>query len=370
MTGFLMRHFQRSIEALCFVIFFVAGPSFAAQDEQRDALVEKFRHVVVGVVVTEPVPAPDAARDALLAKFGIVHSGREATHTLPSRLYGTQRSASSGVLVSADGLVLTTQSRFDRQQSIEIHTEDGSEYVGKLVLSDRISGLALVKIQSSLVWEHMRIAKPKQPIALGERVLALGVTFPGGVWTPAMTEGVIKEVERMDTAEETELKSSASMLGGTLEGGPLLGAGSGEIIGINNLQWTWGLDAGNTFASPIERYLKVESDLRIHGRVLRPVIGLEMYQLNAEQRQALFAFDKTLKGGISVGGTVRNQPAHLAGLERGDIVVRFDAAEVLSISGFNRTLRDRKVGDEIVLSVLRKGALLPIKIKTIESKSP
>lgn len=370
MTGFLIRHFQRSIEALCFAIFFVAGPSVAAEDVQRDALVEKFRHVVVGVVVTEPVPAPDAARDALFAKFGLPLSRGEAKNALPSRLPGTRRIASSGILVTADGLVLTTLSLFDRQQNIEIHTEAGDEYVGTLAMRDRISGLALVKIQSSRVWEHVRIAKPLQPISLGERVLAFGVTLPGGVWTPSMTEGVIKELERRDTVEETELKSSASMLEGSLAGGPLLRAGSGEIIGINNCQWTWGRDAGNTFASPIERYLKIESDLRVHGRVLRPVIGVEMDRLNAEQKQALYAFDKTLKGGISVGGTVRNQPAHLAGLERGDIVVRLDADEVVSVSGFLRILRDRKVGDEIVLSVLRKGALLPITVKTVENSSP
>ncbi|MES2951811.1 MAG: S1C family serine protease [Pseudomonadota bacterium] len=364
-----MRHFQRSIKALfCLAIFLVAGPGFAAQDVQQNAVAEKFRHVVVGVVVAKPERT--AQQDALVAKFIPELVGKDATNALPSRLPGTQRTASSGVLVSADGLVLTALSLFGREQSIEIHTESGAEYVGKLVLSDRISGLALVKIQSSLVWEHVHIEKPSQPVSLGERVLAFGVTSPGGVWKPVVTEGVVTELERTDVAEETNLKASVSMVGGFLAGGLLVRANSSEIIGINNFQWRWGRDVGITQASPIEQYLRVAADFRTHGRVLQPTIGLVMDRLGTEERQALYAFDKALKGGILVRGTTPNEPAHLAGLERGDIVVRLDAVDVLSITGFVRTLRDRRPGDEIVLSVLRKGALISIKVKTMESKSP
>jgi S1-C subfamily serine protease len=185
-----------------------------------------------------------------------------------------------------------------------------------------------------------------------------------------VTQGVITELERSDVPEDTEFKSSAPMVGGHLEGGPLIGASSGEVIGINLYEWNWGPDKGKTHASPIENYIKIRTDLQSHGRVVRPYVGLAMGRLRAEDKQALSSFDGAIRGAIVVLGTTPNGPAHLAGIERGDIVVRMNASEVLSVSGFNRMLRWRNPGDPIVLTVLRKGVLLPITVNTAELDSP
>jgi len=337
---------------------------------EQEVFVERLHQVVVGVVVTEAEKTPNPQLDALAARFGVTRTAGERSNVLVARKPGTRRIAGSGLVVSADGLVLTTDSLFQRHQSIEIHTEARGEYAGTLVLRDRVSGLALVKIQSPLVWDHLRIEKPAQSISVGERVLAFGLAFQGEKWTGAVTQGVITELERSDVPDETEFKSSAPMVGGNLEGGPLVGASSGEVIGINLYEWNLGPDKGKTQASPIENYIKIRTDLQSHGRVVRPYIGLAMRRLSAEDKQALSSFDGTIRGAIVVFGTTANSPAHLAGIERGDIVVRMNASEVLSVSGFNRTLRGLNPGDQIVLTVLRKGVLLPIKVNTIEMDSP
>ncbi|MFZ2309390.1 MAG: S1C family serine protease [Rhodoferax sp.] len=358
-----MNSISRPILTLCLAWFSFVAPCRAAMGAEQETFVERLRQVVVGIVVTEAERAPDPQLDTLAARFGISRTAGEQSNVLAARKPGTRRFAGSGMVVSADGLVLTTDSLFQRHQSIEIHTEAGAEYAGTLVLRDRISGLALIKIQSPLVWGHLRIEKPAQSISVGERVLAFGLAWQGEKWQSTVTQGVIAELERSDVPEETAFKSSAPMAGGQLEGGPLVGASSGEVIGINLSEWNWGPDKGKTQASPIENYLKIRTDLQSHGRVIRPYIGLAMGRLRAEDKQALSSFDRAIKGGIVVFGTTANGPAHLAGIERGDIVVRLNAIDVLSVSGFNRTLHGLNPGDQIVLTVLRKGALLPIEVK-------
>ncbi len=250
-----MEHFQRPIETLCLAVLLVAGPCFAAPDTRREELAEKFHSVVVGVDVTEastPEP-PASAATSWLSKLD------------------SKRVLGSGILVSADGLVLTTSSLFDKVGTIEIRTEAGATYAGKLVLLDQKSRLALVKVQTSVVWPFVPMTKPVTPISVGERVVAFGM-MPSldSSLRPAfaMSEGVVTALERPNSATETNLESSVYMFKGSFGGGPLVRLGSGEVIGINSI---WRAQRGtleSTVASAIEKYLKLELDLRAEHRPL------------------------------------------------------------------------------------------------------
>ncbi len=253
----------------------------------------------------------------------------------------TRTSLGSGVIVDADGTILTNEHVVLRASRIHVTLADQREFDAKLVGADTDSDLAVLRITAGERLPHVALGSSAD-LMIGETVIAIGNPF--GL-SHTVTTGVVSAVGRSLRAEEHTysdfIQTDASINPGN-SGGPLLNI-KGQLIGINTA--IYGKAQGIGFAIPVDRARRVLRDLVSYGEVRRGWVGLVVQDLTPELAQHFGT-----RKGVVVAEVEPRSPAAAGGLARGDVITRVDGRDVRSREEFEDRLAAHAVGEQLALT--------------------
>jgi len=268
-------------------------------------------------------------------------------------------SLGSGVIISADGYIVTNNHVVSGYDNIIVKLSDGTEFKGndvKIVGTDPQTDLAVIKINTSKPLPAIKYADPNS-IRVGDWAIAIG--NPYGL-QGTVTVGVISAKGRSGIplpegpSRQDFIQTDAAINPGN-SGGPLVNI-RGELIGINTaLSSPVGANVGIGFAVPVSFVKSVTEQLIAQGRVIRGYLGIRPQEVTDKIRQAL----KLSEGnGVLISEVLANTPAEKAGLEVGDVIVEVNGKPVKGVDEFRNLIASLKPGTEVVLSVYRNGRRL------------
>ncbi len=273
------------------------------------------------------------------------------------------QSLGSGVIVSADGYVLTNHHVVAEGVEITVTMPDKRELRAKVVGVDEATDLAVLKIDAlnlqTLPWGD------SSKLKVAEWVLAIGNPFQ---LNQTVTLGIVsatgRSLEGRLADYEDFIQTDAAINPGN-SGGALINA-RGELIGINTAIFSdTGGYQGIGFAVPSNLARHVMDDLIKFGEVQRGTIsGIMMQPLTTGLAEQLGAPDTR---GLVVVRMERRSEAYAAGMRPGDVVVSFNGTPIEDWSQFSRFLSDAKIGGTVSLGLLREGKALSIKVPIVKS---
>jgi len=292
----------------------------------------------------------------------------------------------SGCIISADGYIVTnhhvvTDDQTDLpEDGFLVKLPDGREFEGKLIGSDELTDLALIKISA----KNLPVIKmaDSEKIKVGDVVFAVGNPMDVGL---TVTHGIVSAMGRSKlgllddprapgVAFEDFIQTDASVNPGN-SGGPLVDA-QGRLIGLNTAIVTLSPDAssiggepgggsiGINFAIPSALVRKVADDLIKDGRVHRGALGLESQDVTRDMAQVMGL--PNTHGALVDNFDVPNSPAATSGLKPGDVIVKINNDEVDSRSKLRYLVALAEPGSTINLTVLRNGQPKDFKIRLID----
>lgn len=263
----------------------------------------------------------------------------------------------SGVVLRADGYVLTNNHVVENAVRIDVRLQDGRRYAARLVGIDSAIDLAVLKIEATGL-TPARFADSDHAL-VGQWVVAVGAPF-GLDYT--VTAGVLSATGRGNLgANEIEdyLQTDASINPGN-SGGPLVDL-EGAVIGINTM--IIGRGTGIGFAIPSDLARHVAEQIMANGRVHRAWLGVSFQEMSPELA-TYFAPDD--RRGALVNGVVADGPAARAGLRPGDVILALGGENIADGHDLLRKLLRRPVGERLPLAVLRDGRPQNLTITTAE----
>lgn len=268
-----------------------------------------------------------------------------------------QRGVGSGFLISADGFLLTNHHVVEGADEIYVTLTDKRELRGRLIGSDRRTDVALVKIEGS-GFPSLKIGDPAR-LRVGEWVLAIGSPF--GLEN-TVTAGIVSAKGR-DTGDYLPFIQTDVAVNPGNSGGPLINM-RGEVVGINSQIYSrTGGFMGISFAIPIDEAMRVSDQLRANGRVTRGRIGVGIAEVTKDVADPL---GLSRAAGALVRSVEAGGPADKAGLEVGDIILRFDGKPIERSSDLPRLVGNTRPGARVNLQIWRKGAQREISITVAE----
>lgn len=277
-----------------------------------------------------------------------------------------QRGSGSGVIISADGYIVTNNHVINGAEKIEVVLNDKRTYEAELIGTDASTDVALLKIKESdlpfLAYGN------SDAVRVGEWALAIGNPFN---LNSTVTAGIISAKGRNNILNgsqkpiESFIQTDAAVNPGN-SGGALVNT-NGDLIGINTaIASNNGAFQGYSFAVPVNIVKKIVSDLVEFGTVQRAYIGVSIQDIDAK-----FADSKNLKqlkgvfvNGISAGGSAQD-----AGIEEGDVITKIQDVQVTSVSELQEQVSRFRPGDKINVALVRnnKEMNLPLTLKTFDN---
>ena len=268
-----------------------------------------------------------------------------------------QSSLGSGVIVSTDGVVLTNNHVIEGKENIKVSTSDGREFESEVVLRDKKSDLAVLRIDSDETFTPIDIGD-SDDIEVGDLVLAIGNPFGVG---QTVTSGIISAVSRSLAGISDYgffIQTDAAINPGN-SGGALVDM-NGRLIGINTAIYSRsGGSVGLGYAIPSNMTRVILNSAEKGGRVTRPWIGASFRNVDSEIADSL-GMDKP--GGALITKVSRDGPVEKAGLRLGDVVLSVDGRAVSSPDTLGYRLETAGVGKTVTLSVLSRGEQREVKV--------
>ena len=267
------------------------------------------------------------------------------------------RGVGSGFILSADGLIMTNAHVVDGADELVVTLPDKREFKAKLVGADKRTDVAVVKIDASGL-SAVRIGDVNR-LKVGEWVMAIGSPF--GLEN-TVTAGIVSAKKR-DTGDFLPFIQTDVAINPGNSGGPLINM-RGEVVGINSQIYSRsGGFQGISFAIPIDEAVRVSDQLRSSGRVTRGRIGVQIGQVSKEVAESIGLGQAR---GALVNAVEANSPAAKAGLEPGDVILKFDGREIERSVDLPRIVGNTKPGNRSSMTVFRRGAQRDLSITVAE----
>jgi Do/DeqQ family serine protease len=270
----------------------------------------------------------------------------------------------SGVIISADGYIITNNHVVENAESVDITLNDKRTFTAKVVGRDPGSDIALLKIKA----ENLPYIKygDSEALRLGEWVLAVGNPFN---LTSTVTAGIVSAKGRSlglnegNYKIESFIQTDAALNMGN-SGGALVNT-KGLLVGITSAIYSPnGAYSGNSFAIPVSIVKKVVNDLKEFGEVQRAIIGVNIQDIDADlaAKQKLPEVKGALITRIIPGGSASD-----AGMKENDVIVKFDEQSVSTVAELQEQVGKHRPGDKATVTFLRNGkeTTLPITLKNI-----
>ncbi len=256
----------------------------------------------------------------------------------------------SGFIISADGYVVTNNHVIQNAQDIKVILNDQTQLSATLVGRDEKTDLALLKVKApkalpTLSWGDSDRAR------VGDPVMAIGNPFGLG---GTVTAGIISARARDIQAGPYDdfIQTDAAINQGN-SGGPLLNQ-DGQVVGINSAIFSpSGGSVGIGFSIPANMARPIVDQLRTKGKTERGWLGVRIQDITPELAESL-SMDNT--DGVLIARVNENSPAAKAGIEDGDVIVRYDGHDIKVSKDLPRLVASTPVGKTVTLDYVRDGA--------------
>jgi S1-C subfamily serine protease len=263
----------------------------------------------------------------------------------------------SGVLIDADGLIVTNHHVVNGTGKATVHLSDGRSVEARYVGGDAEYDVAL-----------LRIPRPGLPAAalgdsntlrVGQLAIAIGSPFGQILGGPTVTTGVVSALHRRLQSQRgviDDLIQSDAPINPGNSGGPLLNS-SGEIIGINTAIIPFAQGIG--FAVPVQIVKEVRDQILAYGHVRRPWIGI-----SAVTHSAALARQNNIdySPGALVFNVEDDSPAHEAGVREGDLIREVGDVPIDSVEGLKHALGSHALGSKVSLRIVRGGRIVRVNV--------
>lgn len=275
-----------------------------------------------------------------------------------------RQGAGSGVIISADGFIVTNNHVIDNADEISVILNDKREFKAKLIGFDASTDLALIKIDAS----NMPVLKfsNSDNLKLGEWVLAVGNPFN---LTSTVTAGIVSAKGRDiginpdQMRIESFIQTDAAVNPGN-SGGALVNT-RGELVGINTaIASQTGSFTGYSFAIPSNIVQKIVADLKEYGEVQRALLNVKIRDVDAEIAKSnnLDKIEGVFIAEVQPGGA-----AELAGIKDKDVIVSVNGVDVNSTSELHEQISKHRPGNKVTVVVKRDNKRKPLNV-TLRNK--
>lgn len=314
----------------------------------------KDRVVFIATEQTVKLPQHPFFNDPFFREFfGVPDQGREQ--------YQRRTGLGTGFVLSEDGYICTNHHVVAGVDKITVKINE-TTYPAKLVGSDEKTDIALLKISPRAKLNPVFIGNSDE-VTVGDWAVAMGNPF--GL-DKTFTVGVISATGRKDVdmmgGSGSHIQTDASINPGN-SGGPLINI-NGEVIGINRMIYSnTGGSIGIGFAIPINTAMSILEQLKLHKKIKRGFIGVQIVPLTDEYAQQLGLKSKE---GALVGAVVTNGPAAKAGVQVGDLIVAVNDAPVKDYGDLIETVSKSAIGKALKLTVIREKNKLNLFVTVAE----
>jgi len=283
----------------------------------------------------------------------------EDNPNLEQQPYEDSSSLGSGFIISSDGYVITNNHVIKDAKEIVVRLVDRREYVAEVVGTDARSDLAVLKIDGKNL-PTVKLGESSE-LEVGEWVLAIGSPFG---FDHSVTAGIVSAKGRSLPNENYVpfIQTDVAINPGN-SGGPLFNL-DGEVVGVNSQIYSrTGGFMGLSFAVPIDVVQSVYQQLRDKGRVSRGWLGVLIQDVTRELAES---FDMKRPHGALVARVLPDSPAGEAGIQVGDIVVRFDGEAIKDSSDLPPMVGSTAVGSTVPVEIIREGNRKTVQVKIEE----
>ena len=271
--------------------------------------------------------------------------------------------AGSGVILSADGYIVTNNHVIDGANKVTVKTKDGKEYSAKLVGKDSTTDLAVIKIEATGL--KPVVLGTSKNLQVGDTAIAIG--NPLGELGGTVTNGIISALDREITIDGESmhlLQTNAAINPGNSGGG--LFNDQGQLIGIVNAKSSGSNIEGLGFAIPIDIAKPVITSLIENGKVEgRAELGVTLQEYQT-QNQNPFEENDASATAVYIVQVQSGKAADKAGLKRGDRIIEVDGKEVKEVSDVKSAISSHKAGDTIKIKIERDNKEQTVSVTLLE----
>ncbi|WP_421655903.1 HhoA/HhoB/HtrA family serine endopeptidase [Leptothermofonsia sp. ETS-13] len=276
-----------------------------------------------------------------------------------------EQGTGSGFIIKSDGLILTNAHVVSGADTVTVKLKDGREFQGKVMGTDSLTDVAVVKIQANnLPTVALGNSDNLRP---GEWAIAIG--NPLGL-DNTVTVGIISGTGRRSSQVRVPdkrvnfIQTDAAINPGN-SGGPLLNQ-RGEVIGMNTA--IIGGAQGLGFAIPINTAQRIANQLIAKGKVDHPYLGIQMTTLTPELRRQINSSNETDINvqddeGVLIIGVMRNSPASRAGFKMGDVIKKINGQPVKTADEVQQAVDRASIGGTLQVELRRNGQIVALSVQ-------
>jgi serine protease Do len=343
----------RAMAAMFFAVALLAaptGPAMAQPVASFADLAEKLSPSVVNISTTQTVEqTPRRDGPALPDGNPLEDLFRDFYENGQPRGPQTTQSLGSGFVISPEGYIVTNNHVIEDADEITVNFPDGNSLPATLVGSDTKTDIALLKVEPKAPLPFVNFGN-SDASRVGDWVLAIGNPFGLG---GSVSAGIVSARDRDINAGPYDnfIQTDAAINKGN-SGGPLFNM-AGEVIGVNSaIISPSGGSIGIGFSVPSNLAKGVVEQLRQFGVTRRGWLGVRIQSVNDEMADAL-GMEKAM--GALVADVTGGGPAAKGGIEPGDVIIKFDGADVVQMRDLPRMVADTAVDKAVRVVVFRKG---------------
>ena len=332
---------------------FVPPPSLAP-------LADRLSDAVVNISTTQSqkgpqgVPLPKVPKGSPFEEFFDDFFQKRGGKSPPDRKVS---SLGSGFVIDPEGLIATNNHVIDGADEIIINFHDGTKLkVEKVIGRDTKTDIALLKVTPKKPLKAVPLGSSAK-MQVGDWVLAIGNPFGLG---GSVTLGIISAKQRDINSGPYDdyLQTDAAINKGN-SGGPLFNM-DGEVIGINTaIISPTGGSIGIGFSVPSDTVLSVVDQLKQYGEIRRGWLGVKIQTVTEDIAETLGIAENT---GALVAGVTPQGPAAAAGIEGGDVILKFDGKDISTMRGLPRIVSQTPIGKTVDVELLRAGQKKTLKV--------
>ncbi|MBN8888272.1 MAG: trypsin-like peptidase domain-containing protein [Rudaea sp.] len=324
-----------------------------------------------GSVTTSYAPAVEAAAPAVVSIFVnkieeqrrpvLIRQSDPSLPLLPAQVITNvpTQNLGSGVIVNADGYVLTNYHVIKSATNISVIMPDGRTAAAKIVGSDEETDLAVLQLQQLAFVPTIPIAE--RAAAVGDVVLAIGNPF--GL-DKTVTMGIVSAVGRVNPATGEDFIQTDAAINSGNSGGALVNA-HGELVGINSGTYSPSGNIGIGFAIPVASAMKVLDQIIRNGRVIRAWMGVTYRDAPQQPNDPM----PVVTRGSLITAIEPDSPAAKAGLKVGDVIVRIDGKWMPNATALRNRESHLTPGTKINVAAMRNNDLLQFDLDMAERPS-